>query len=142
MPFLLVNKLTKESRLISTSSSVASLHASLWSAVQEGSLDLKETFGAAKKEWQFLSVSDYDRTIAMLDKKGYGLDAIPSRPLVDYWGNRFVIAYRKSAGEKFEVMAVSKGPDGTYATSDDVVSPWGEPVPPMVSGDKQPDQKE
>ena len=103
-----------------TGTVAASINARLISELKEGNPHLEEIFSSADEEWRFLTVSDYDRTIMVLDNTRYGLDSRRKRPLLDPWGNRLVIWYRKSASGEYESVVVSKGPDGIYSARDDL----------------------
>ncbi len=137
-----LDKTRKASRDALTIGSVKALHAALVSELREGNRDLEEVFRSAEAKWRVLSASDYDKTIAILDKKKYPLDAAPSRPLVDLWGNRFVISYRKLPDGNYDFIVVSNGRDGSYGTADDVVSVWGKSAPPVLLEQQTNEQKE
>ena len=109
------------SKRCQTMSPAASINARLMSELEKGNSHLEEIFSSADEEWRFLSVSDYDKTIMVLDNTRYGLDARRERPLLDPWGNRLVIGYRKSAGGTYESVVVSNGPDGVCGTKDDLI---------------------
>jgi len=90
------------------------------SELKEGNPNLEEIFSSADEEWRFLTLSEYDKTIMVLDNTAHGgLEARKERPLLDPWGNRFVIGYRKSASEMYESVVLSNGPDGVCGTKDD-----------------------
>ena len=112
--------LTEQIKSFPTMCAATSIGAHLISELKEGNSHLEEIFSSADEEWRFLTLSEYDKTIMVLDNTAHdGLEARKERPLLDPWGNRFVIGYRKSTSEKYELVVVSNGPDGVCGTTDD-----------------------
>lgn len=122
--FLMFKKVKKEIIRDSTIGTVSAVDAALSSELKNGNPNLEEVFSAADEQWRSITVTEYDKTIRELDDKSYNLDAGPSRPLLDLWGNRLVIVYRKLPNSFYDSLVVSRGPDGIYGTRDDVVSSY------------------
>jgi hypothetical protein len=118
-----------------TIGSVKAINAAFSSELNKKNTNLMEIPSAIGERWQFLTPEQYDRVIIELNKS-YSLDPPPAagQPLLDLWGNRFEIAYRRLSNEGYDVIVVSKGPDGIYGTKDDIVSDYG--VAPPVRIDK------
>ena len=128
---IVFKKCAKEAKRSSTSGTVAAINVALTAHVIDS--NLTQVWVSATEQWQFLTDQQYDEAICKLDDREYNLDASASRPLLDFWGNRLVIGYRKSSDRFYDFVVVSKGPDRIYGTVDDVVSPYGVQSPPLTS---------
>ena len=131
---VVIKKYDEESKQSQTSGTAAAINAALTSVATEANSNLTQVLGLATKQWQFLAVQEYDEAIRELDDKGYNLDASASRPLLDFWGNRLVIGFHKLPAGFYDFIVVSKGPDKIYGTGDDIVSPYGDLPPTLMSG--------
>lgn len=102
---------------------VSAVSAALLSELRNGNIVLEEIFQTSNQEWRFLAPSEYDRVITELHKS-HNLDAPrgwqPSMPLLDLWGNRYEIGYRRLGDQVYEATVVSKGRDGILGTKDDL----------------------
>ncbi len=118
--FLIVKIWERAAMKALTYETLASINAALFIELHDDNPNLQETFSSANGQWHFLTVSEYDETITEFDDKSYDLDAGSSRPLLDLWGNRFEIGYRKLPRGFYAFVVFSKGPDGLFETWDDV----------------------
>jgi hypothetical protein len=118
-----------------TYGSVKAIYAALLTEFDKKNTTLIEILSSADEQWRFLTPEEYDKVIFEL-AKSHNLDPSPAsgQPLLDLWGNRFEIAYRKLPNQAYDVIVVSKGPDGIYGTKDDIVSDYS--VTPPVKVDK------
>ena len=128
--FVLSRKGLQEGKRAFTASSISALDQAFYLELSKGNYKLAGVTSNAGPQWHFLTVKQYDNIIIDLDES-YNFDAKPSlsQPLVDFWGNRFEIAYRKLPGSGCDSIVVSKGPDGVYGTRDDIVSGHGASAP-------------
>jgi hypothetical protein len=117
-------------------STISSITAAIITENRNKNSTLKDIFSSSTKEEQFLNSEEYDRVIFEIDRL-HKLD-IPKNQrsqfrLVDFWGNRYMIAYRELPNQELDVVVVSKGRDGIYGTADDISSP-GTSAPPILDG--------
>ena len=116
-----------------TSGTIHAVSAAFYSELIEQNPNLKHIISSADTQWQFLSDEEYDKVITEISKS-HNLDPPknwkPPGPLLDLWGNRFEIAYRRLPNGGIDTIVVSKGPDGVYGSKDDLVSRFEEPPPP------------
>ncbi len=84
------------------------------------------------KDWRMLNDNEYQIISTQWTKSDAldpgGLSDSAIQQLLDHWGNRILIAARKS-GRGAEFMILSKGPDGKPNTKDDIVLPYGHTFP-------------
>ncbi len=133
--FLFFKKISQEIKRASSSGTTAATNAALYAELDKKNTNLKDIFSSADQQWRFLTADEYDRVIIEL-ARSHNLDPSPkdsSHPLLDYWGNRFEIAYRKLPNQGHDSIVVSKGPDRVYGTKDDITSPYG--VEPPAKSD-------
>ena len=113
-------------------SEIMSITTALVSELQKENATLREVFSFRTEEWQFLTAEEYDKVTFEIDRH-HNIDVPKNRRppsyLVDFWGNRYVIAYRELPNQILDVIVVSKGRDGIYGTEDDIVDPR-ESAPP------------
>jgi hypothetical protein len=116
-------KCLESSRRSHVWSSTVAINAALVEELERGNPKLEEILSSASEQWEFLAAEQYDRVITEL-AKSHNLDPSPksSEPLIDRWGNRFEICYRKLPSQVYDFVVVSKGRDGIYGTEDDLVS--------------------
>jgi len=124
---------SQSSKWAYTIGSVKAINAAFLSELNKKDTNLKEILSPVDEQWRFLTPEQYDRVIIELNKS-YSLDPPPAsgQPLLDLWGNRFDIAYRKLPNQDYDVIVVSKGSDGIYGTKDDIVSDYGAAPPVKV----------
>jgi hypothetical protein len=80
----------------------------------------------ATGQWKRLGDQDYDRVISSLSQKRVGFDQKGwqlGQPLVDHWGSRYQIFYRKTEKD-LEFMSRSAGRDRKFGTDDDIIPPF------------------
>lgn len=140
--FLVLKKCEKEGMRAHTIGTVLAINAALLSELEKGNSGLKEIFCSADEQWWSIAVPEYDKAITELDDKSYDLDDGSARPLLDLWGSRLVIVYRKLPSGFYDFLVVSKGPDGIYGTEDDVVSSYGVSPPSFDIKKPKGEQKE
>lgn len=125
--FLVFKRCLQEGKRAMMIGTVKAVHAALASELDKGNIILKEALSLADRRWRFLSAEQHDRLITELGKS-HNLDPPAdwdSPPYLDFWGNRLEIGYRELRNEICDFIVISKGPDGTYGTNDDVVSVYG-----------------
>jgi hypothetical protein len=115
-----------------TYSAVASIHASLQSDEVSSEPNVQAIFERADDQWYVLTTNEYDAITSDI-LKNYGVDgpSIKGHP-VDYWGNRLIIGIRRKPDNQLEFFVTSRGKDGVFGTSDDVVSPHGFKPPESI----------
>lgn len=129
--FITFRKCKKASMKHYTYSTACSTTAALVTELRKNNPDLEKIFSTPDEQWRTVTTDEYDKIIKELDDNSHSLDAGPSRPLLDLWGNRLVIVYRKSSKGYYDLLVISKGADGIYGNKDDVVSSYGESSPPL-----------
>jgi hypothetical protein len=116
-------KCNQHAKEISTYSAVASIHASLQSDEVSSEPNVQAIFERANDQWYVLSTKEYDAITSDI-LKHYGVDGpSPKGYPVDYWGNHLIIGIRREPDNQLEFFVTSKGKDGVFGTSDDIVSP-------------------
>ncbi|MBU4247934.1 MAG: hypothetical protein KKG09_09315 [Verrucomicrobia bacterium] len=104
-------------------STVLALNAAIATEIEKGNPDVVTLFSLVTQQQRSLGSAEYDRLITILAKT-HNFDAPknkdPSMPLLDFWGNRYVLIVTKSSLGKYYVQVVSIGPDGIIGTTDDV----------------------
>lgn len=109
-------------------STVLALNAAIATEIEKGNPDVVTFFSLATQQQRSLGSAEYDHLITILAKT-HNLYAPknknPSTPLLDYWGNRYVLMVTKSPSGKYDVQVKSMGPDGILGTTDDVSRDWG-----------------
>jgi hypothetical protein len=107
-------------------SAVASLSAGVTVYLADHPRVIEGLSGAPEGKWYVLSDREYDQIIPRV-RRVHQLDVDPKRdstkPLLDGWGNRYVIAVRVLRTGEADVVVFSKGPDGRLFTDDDLVRP-------------------
>ena len=102
---------------------VKALTAALITELGKESSNLHEIFSCSDEQWEVLTSEQYDRVIRELANKSYYLDApigyYCSRIMVDPWGNRLEIKYRRVNGKGYRFQVSSLGADGLSSTEDD-----------------------
>jgi len=117
-------QLIQESRRATIFGTVSAIGAVLSSELNKGNTVIEEMFHPISQEWRFVTAEEYDKIITELAKtnnldipEGWNLGS----PLLDFWGNRLMIGYRKLPDkEHYDFIVISKGPDEIFQTKDDV----------------------
>lgn len=118
--FFKCNQLAKETAAYSA---VASIRVSLQSDKVSSEPNVQAIFESADDQWYVLTTKEYDAITSVI-LKNYGVDGPRSKGHpVDYWGNRLIIGIRRKLDNQLEFFVTSKGKDGVFGTSDDIVSP-------------------
>ncbi len=116
---------------------ISATHYALEAELDKRNPILLQFFANSDLEWKFLSDQQYDRVIIEIDTL-YNIDPPKgwnsSQPLLDPWGNRYVIVYRKLPNQNYDCIVISEGPDKIYGNKDDIVS-TRDIVPPAKTGE-------
>lgn len=108
------------------------IKAAILSEVRKDHHELWEINVPADGHWYILQTRTYDGLITKLSKH-HDLKAAKnwncSRLLLDPWGNRFRIMFRRQPGETWAISILSNGPDGLEQTVDDLARTSTYPYP-------------
>jgi hypothetical protein len=114
-------------------STMESMAAVIYTQLNDGNKKIEVLFSRDVKGWSSLTDDQYDKLITEITKSSaieyWTVGKFPEI-LLDPWGNRFVVCYKK-ANQDHEILIVSKGPDGIYGTKDDLVNEYGISSPPL-----------
>jgi len=121
--FVIVRKCFINRMFSEVLSDTLSINAAIAPELSKHNSNIEKFFSAATSNWQVLPYEDYDKIIAEVTRshslyisKGWNA----SKPLLDRWGNRFEIKYHKLADGRYDIIVISKGPDGILGTKDDI----------------------
>ena len=117
---------SREARKAHEDSAAASISAGVTVYLTDHPRVIEGLRGSPEGKWYVLSDREYDQIIPRVSQV-HQLDVDPKRdstePLLDGWGNRYVIAVRAPRPGEADVAVFSKGPDGRLFTDDDLVRP-------------------
>jgi hypothetical protein len=129
--FFLFRKVVSDSKRSSLYGTVSAIHAALTEESSKPENLLDGLLISESEEWILLSNTESNSLLNTLNKS-YNLDLLSSTTgleiISDSWGQSFMIWYKKTTNSTLIFTVISKGPDGIYATKDDIVSGNGWPL--------------